>query len=162
MSAGKSNWAGLHLSTFPSSNSETSHSTPFPKYFMLHPSEHSAVAKLHFAGCSKCHSTNEGATTCSEETSIAAVKDKRRSQKRTSSIREPVPCVVLSCSCLRSFCLVEQPISSIIPSLRIFFFQLMIFLSTTFLFIFLPKIFSPAGVKYPIHKSLLTSRPLGQ
>ena len=104
---------------------------PF-KYFMLHPLEHSAVAKLHFAGCSKCHSTNEGATTCSEETSIAAVKDKRRSQKRTSSIREPVPCVVLSCSCLRSFCLVEQPISSIIPSLRIFFFQSTIFLSSTF------------------------------
>ena len=127
MSVGKSNWfaglAGLHLSTFPSSNSETSHSTPFPKYFMLHPLEHSAVAKLHFAGCSKCHSTIEGATTCSEETSIAAVKDKTRSQKRTSSIIEPVPCVVLSCSCLlRSFCLVEQPISSIIPSLRIFFF----------------------------------------
>ena len=162
MSAGKSNWAGLHLSTFPSSNYETSHSTPVPKHFMLHPLENSAVAKLHFAGCSKCHSTNEGATTCSEETSIAAVKDKRRSQKRTSSIIEPVPCVGLSCSCLRSFCLVEQPISSIIPSLRIFFFQLMIFLSTTFLFIFLPKIFSPAGVKYPIHKSLLTSRPLGQ
>ena len=90
---------------FPSSNSETSHSTPFPKYFMLHPSEHSAVAKLHFAGCSKCHSTNEGATTCSEETSIAAVKDKRRSQKRTSSIRESVPCVVLSCSCLKIFLL---------------------------------------------------------
>ena len=162
MSAGKSNWAGLHLSTFPSSNYETSHSTPVPKHFMLHPLENSAVAKLHFAGCSKYHSTNEGATTCSEETIIAAVKDKRRSQKRTSSIRESVPCVVLSCSCLRSFCLVEQPISSIIPSLRIFFFQLMIFLSTTFLFIFLPKIFSPAGVKYPIHKSLLTSRPLGQ
>ena len=119
------------MSTFPSSNS-TSHSMPFPKYFMLHPLEHSAVAKLHFAGCSKCHSTNEGATTCSEETSIAAVKDKRRSQKRTSSIREPVPCVVLSCSCLRSFCLVEQPISSIIPSLRIFFFQSTIFLSSTF------------------------------
>ena len=137
MSAGKSNWAGLHLSTFPSSNYETSHSTPVPKHFMLHPLENSAVAKLHFAGCSKCHSTNEGATTCSEETSIAAVKDKRRSQKRTSSIRESVPCVVLSCSCLRSFCLVEQPISSIIPSLRIFFFQLMIFLSTTF-FVHIP------------------------
>ena len=132
MSAGKSNWAGLHLSTFPSSNYETSHSTPVPKHFMLHPLEHSAVAKLHFAGCSKYHSTNEGATTCSEETSIAAVKDKRRSQKRTSSIRESVPCVVLSCSCLRSFCLVEQPISSIIPSLRIFFFQSTIFLSSTF------------------------------
>ena len=132
MSAGKSNWAGLHLSTFPSSNYETSHSTPVPKHFMLHPLENSAVAKLHFAGCSKYHSTNEGATTCSEETSIAAVKDKRRSQKRTSSIRESVPCVVLSCSCLRSFCLVEQPISSIIPSLRIFFFQSTIFLSSTF------------------------------
>ena len=132
MSVGKSNWAGLDLSTFPSSNSETSHSTPFPKYFMLHPSEHSAVAKLHFAGCSKCHSTNEGATTCSMETNIADTKGKTRSQKRTSSIIDLVPCVVLSCSCLRSFCLVEQPISSIIPSLRIFFFQSMIFLSSTF------------------------------